>query len=117
MQGMLKRVALLILLALLCGSFPLSTGAAPAAALPISPTSSDDPLVAQLRQASGGAVQLFRHAETGVVRFLSMDARHPLAMPGLLANTATPEQAARAFLGSYGSLFGLRDQGQELTVM
>lgn len=73
-------------------------------------------LISQLRQQSGGNLQLDYHRETGAVRFLATDAAHPIARAASLGATATAEQASRAFLSSYGALFGLNDQAQ-LTVM
>jgi Zn-dependent metalloprotease len=40
-----------------------------------------------------------------------------MPQPAFLSPQATPEEAARGFLSTYGSLFGLRDQSHELTVM
>lgn len=81
------------------------------------PSTPDDQLLARLGQDAGGPVQAERHAETGKLRFLALDARHPAPRARSLAASATPEQASRQFLATYGTLFGLRDQAQELTVM
>jgi Zn-dependent metalloprotease len=108
-----RIVALLILAAVLLGSV-----SAPAQALPVSAPAapSDSALLAQLTQATGGKAHFARHTETGKLRFLALDPQHAIAPAPSLAG-ATPELAARTFLGSYGPLFGLRDAARELTVM
>jgi Zn-dependent metalloprotease len=81
---------------------------------PTPPT--DAALLAQLNQLAGGGVQTAVHAATGKLRFLSAPAGRPIAAASGLA-AATPEQAARAFLASYGQLFGLSSPDRELTLM
>jgi bacillolysin len=83
--------------------------ARPSAAQPSDP-------VEVLRQQTGGAVRASYHAETGVVRFIGTDRSHPMPQPVALKAEATAEEAARQFLGAYGSAFGLTDPVQELTV-
>ena len=73
-------------------------------------------LVSQLEQQSGGAVRVAQHSETGKVRFVGADPRHPLPRAVGVTRASTPEQAARGFLASYGASFGLRDQASELAV-
>jgi Zn-dependent metalloprotease len=70
-----------------------------------------------LRQQSDGNIQVAYHGETGKVRFLRTESGHPIKRPAQLTANATAEQVARQFLTAYGSLFGLRDQSQELKVM
>jgi bacillolysin len=73
-------------------------------------------LLAQLRQSSGGALRVSYHAATGRVRFIGADPDRPIPrMRGLTAGVE-PEQAARAFLGAYGRLFGLSDPRSELVL-
>src|SRR5581483_9143380 len=107
-----KLASLLALLALLCGA-GIASAQTQQPAEPLKP--SDSSLIAQLDQATGGT-QLFRHAATGKVRFLSAANGQPLQKANGFA-ASTPEQAARAFLGSYGQLFGLRSPDRELTLM
>jgi Zn-dependent metalloprotease len=57
------------------------------------------------------------HRETGSTRFLSTRSGNPIMQPRMLAPMATTETAARTFLDSYGYLFGLRNQADELAVM
>ena len=83
--------------------------ARPSAAQPSDP-------VEMLRQQTDGAASISYHAETGKVRFIGTDLTHPMPQPVALAVEATAEEAARQFLGAYGSVFGLTDQAQELTV-
>ncbi|HEU4329272.1 MAG TPA: M4 family metallopeptidase [Roseiflexaceae bacterium] len=104
-----KLTSLLILTALIWAGLSAGAQAAPGLA-------SDSTLLAQLEQSSGGAVQIARHAETGKVRFLALDTTRPLPQQATQAS-ATPEQVARTFLGSYGQLFGLRDPRSELSLM
>jgi Zn-dependent metalloprotease len=54
---------------------------------------------------------------TGKVRFIGAEFSHAVAQPAILGDKATPEAAARGFLSTYGSLFGLKDQARELKVM
>jgi Zn-dependent metalloprotease len=108
-----KLASLLVLIALLCAGAGFS---APAIAAIDVPGVADAALLRQLGQASRGAVRLARHAETGKARFLAMESQQPLWQTRSLA-AATPEQAARAFLSTYGPLFGLRGQERELELM
>ncbi len=80
------------------------------------PPPPDNKLV-ELSQATRGDLRISYHHETGQVRFVGVHPDTPIAQPRTLASNATAEQAARTFLDAYGSLFGLRDQAQELTVM
>ena len=99
----------------LCVALLGSVALATVQAAPAGP-GDDAALLARLASASGAAPQVFRHAETGKVRFLELPAAHPLAAaPSLIA--PSPEQAARAFLASYGPLFGIRAPAQELQLM
>lgn len=109
---LLPKWAALFLCFVLLGSFMIAT----VQAAPGGPGANDAVLLTQLASASGATPQVFRHAETGKVRFLELPPAHPLsAAPSLLA--PSPEQAARAFLTSYGSLFGISAPAQELQLM
>src|SRR5215212_6799176 len=92
-----------------------------AALIPTQPTFSAPAaipnLLRLLRQQSDSNIQVAYHGETGKVRFLRTDTGHPIARPAQLATNATPEQAARQFLITYGALFGLQDQAHELKVI
>ncbi|HEX8683812.1 MAG TPA: M4 family metallopeptidase, partial [Ardenticatenaceae bacterium] len=77
----------------------------------------NDALLGQLREASGGEVVVSYHDETGVVRFIGTSNETPIRQSRALAPDATPDQAARAFLGTYGSLFGIQEQQAELSMM
>jgi len=74
-------------------------------------------LLTALRAQTGDHLHVAYHQETGLVRFIGTDAGHPAPRAAALTAGATPEQAARQFLGDYGALFGLRDQAHELTTM
>ncbi|MFQ5814476.1 MAG: M4 family metallopeptidase, partial [Anaerolineae bacterium] len=84
---------------------------------PMTSGPADAVLIDRLQQSTGGKVRLSYHARTGKVRFIGTDLEHPIPQLIELATAATPEQAARQFLDTYGQLFGLTDQAQELTVM
>lgn len=73
-------------------------------------------LLAQLRQMSSEALRVSYHEGTGKVRFIGTDPTHPIPHTANLTAQAQPEEAARAFLTVYGSVFGLVDQARELKV-
>ncbi|HEY4722064.1 MAG TPA: hypothetical protein VII92_09475, partial [Anaerolineae bacterium] len=73
-------------------------------------------LVQALVDQTGGQVQIEYHRQTGQVRFIGTDPARPIPHAADLRAEAAPEEAARSFLGAYGSLFGLKDQAQELIV-
>ncbi len=97
----LAAITLLLLLSLI-----------PAAVLAENPTPGTT--IEMLSQQSGGPVQAAFHAKTGKVNFLGTALDHPIPQPAPLSEDATPEHAARQFLGAYGEIFGLVDQAQEL---
>jgi Zn-dependent metalloprotease len=74
-------------------------------------------LVDQLNQLTGSKVRMGTHALTGKVRFIGVDPSNPIRQPAGLSAKPTPEEAARGFLSTYGTLFGLIDQARELSVM
>jgi len=74
-------------------------------------------LIEQLQRQTEGKVRISYHALTGKVRFIGTDPAHPIPRPATLVAGATPEEAARHFLVTYGPLFGLTDQASELRVM
>ncbi|OJV95893.1 MAG: hypothetical protein BGO39_21540 [Chloroflexi bacterium 54-19] len=74
-------------------------------------------LLNQLQNAIGSGGTISCHDYTGKVRFLSTEPGKPLTRAANLASKASPEEATRNFLTSYGSLFGLADQSKELKVM
>ena len=87
--------------------------------IPIKVLSSNPPtdLVQSLQQQTEGSVRISYHAETGMVRFIGTDPSHPIPQPGKITANTSDEDAAKLFLISYGSLFGLSDPNLELTVM
>jgi len=97
----------------------LILGLSAAAALSNPPPQEPPPpaLIEQLQQQTEGKVRISYHAQTGKVRFIGTDPAHPIPRPAMLAAEATPEQAARQFLATYGRLFGLTNQADELRVM
>ncbi|MFQ5812711.1 MAG: M4 family metallopeptidase [Anaerolineae bacterium] len=81
------------------------------------PRPTDQALIDRLQQETGSKVRISYHAVTGKVRFIGTDLVHVIPQPLEPVTEVTPEEAARQFLGTYGQLFGLTDQAQELTVM
>jgi len=78
--------------------------------------SQPDPLINELSKSSGGKVHVGYHFGTGKVRFLRVEPGAAIPQPFVLPRDATPELAARSFLGKYGILFGVTDPSKELTV-
>jgi bacillolysin len=105
-----------MLIALLWASATFSAQAVARSELPQASDTTESALLRQLGQASGGAVRIVRHAATGKARFVAAESKQPLWQTNSLA-AATPEQVSRDFLSNYGSLFGLRGQDRELTLM
>jgi bacillolysin len=121
-QSFQIMMAVLVVLGLLAaGSIPTAAQdpdqAGTARVLARSPAATEAGLLEELNQATGGQVRISYHAQTGKVRFVGTDLEHPIPQPAMLDAEATPEDAARAFLSTYGSLFGLAEPGQELAVM
>lgn len=74
-------------------------------------------LVERLRNETAGHVRISYHAGTGRVRFIGTDPDHAMQVADKALAGVGSESVARAFLASYGALFGLRDQAKELTVL
>lgn len=97
----MSRLSSLRLPGLLCAALVLSSlSPAAAQALPEVRTALD-----RLEAAAGAAVKTSVSPDTGLVTFLSMDARSPVAVTG--ARDTSPESIALAFLQAHGSVFGL----------
>lgn len=77
---------------------------------------SADPLQ-DLLKLTGGQARITRDQHSGLVRFVGTDKEHVVPRRPTVASSVAPETAARDFLASYGALFGLGDQSQELTLM
>jgi bacillolysin len=103
-----KIVTIIVFLLCLAALIPLTVA--------LSSTATPD-LADTLRQQTGGVARISTHSETGKVRFIGTDAQHPFQQPSALPSGANPELAARNFLTTYGTLFGLSDQASELVVM
>jgi Zn-dependent metalloprotease len=96
-----------LLLFLICFLLPLSAQAENIKA--------DPSLLKQLKQITSDRADIAYHSKTGYVRFMGTDLQNPI--PTGLPSDAAPEDAARAFLSTYGKLFGITNQKQELAVM
>lgn len=57
------------------------------------------------------------HAATGKINFVGTEAGQAIPNPSALSADATAEQAARGYLSVCGSLFGIRDAQNELTLL
>lgn len=64
-----------------------------------------------------GQSRLMLNNESGLVRFVGTDEANAIPQPQALPANATPEMAARAYLQSCGTLFGLKDASSELSLM
>src|SRR5690349_20456819 len=80
-------------------------------------TSTDQNLLARLQNDIGTKATVSCHSTTGKVRFIGTDPAKPVPAVNGLSSSATPEEAARGFLTTYGSLFGLKNQSTELNVI
>lgn len=87
----------------------------PAGATPTSLQVED--LATRLQFETHGTATIAYHSETGMVRYIGTQPGKPIPRPGELSAGATPEMAARYFMGEYGPLFGIKDQASELAVM
>ncbi|MCC6455251.1 MAG: M4 family metallopeptidase [Caldilineaceae bacterium] len=73
---------------------------------------SPESLIAQL----GNDLRISYHNGTGQVRFIGMEPSRSIRQTMPMLGAVSPEQAARSFLSTYGPLFGLSNQTQELSV-
>ncbi len=83
------------------------------------PGGGQDPLISlreRIECLASGAARTSRQANTGSIRFIGTDAGRPIPHPRPLDAAASPEAAARSYLSTCGSLFGLFDQASELSV-
>lgn len=109
MHKMLRIVSGIVL----AGSFLLSAAdvqAAPGAQEPPPP---------QPQAFDQEKLEISLHEQTGKVRFLAASPEEPILVDAVSASGGeiTAEDAARAFLGEHGDLFGLRDAFGELNLM
>jgi len=79
-------------------------------------SSPSDPLIQELAKSAGNNIEVSYHPGTGKVSSLRTSSASAIPQPSAIARDATPETAARSFLGRYGVLFGITDPSQELTV-
>lgn len=70
--------------------------------------------IGRLEEAAGSPVKTTVSPETGLVTFLTTDARNPVPVVGAAATN--PEELARAFLRSNGAAFGFRGEEPGLTL-
>lgn len=106
---------IIIVLVSLLMAIPSMSFAAPPSQGPLDKTGTS--LVNQLKQDSNNEVRISYHAQTGYVRFIGTTPKQSIKSSAALSGPATPENVARGFLGTYGQLFGLKNQKDELRVM
>lgn len=112
-----NHIARKFILFTLCVCSLVWAAASFAQASPAAPDLPEEMLLNQLRQSSADTLRISYHGETGKVRFIGAMPQSPISQPASLAADASPEEAARGFLNTYGTLFGLTDPDNELTVM
>ncbi|MFZ5818725.1 MAG: M4 family metallopeptidase, partial [Chloroflexota bacterium] len=66
---------------------------------------------------NSGQARTTLEAETGTLRFVGATPGRPIPQPAALPANASPEAAARGYLSVCGSLFGLRNQATDLSVI
>ena len=111
-----RTIKKIILLALCICSLMWGTASFAQTGQP-TPQLREETLLNQLQQNSTGGLRISYHNETGKVRFIGTTPGSLISQPAFLTAAATPEEAARGFLNSYGLLFGLTNPSLELTVM
>lgn len=84
-----------------------------ASAVMAAPAWQDDAPQAKLQRQAQGALRVDVNPVTGVARFVVADNG---ALTSEFAGAGSPEATARAFLASYGGLFGLSDQAAQLSL-
>jgi len=109
-------VLLLSLLVPAAGPAQVHAQQPPVPPVPPTPPRVDQGLVRQLSQEGNGQVKIEHHRETGKVRFVGTNPGQPIARSARVATGASPVDAARGFMATYGPLFGVQDQAHELAV-
>ncbi len=82
-----------------------------------SPVHAAESAMPQLVRQSTQPPTVSIHIGTGKIRLLAAPAGDVMRQPDAVAADADAESAARAFIGTYGRLFGLRAPERELTVI
>ncbi|HWM94293.1 MAG TPA: M4 family metallopeptidase [Thermoanaerobaculia bacterium] len=98
---MSRRLSPVLVFSLLCLSATL-----PVAAQSVSAVRD---ALGRMEEAAGGRVEVTLSPETGLVTFLTVDARNPVPVVGAAATS--PEAIALAFLRDYAGAFGFRNAG------
>lgn len=107
----LKNQRFLAILSILLLSVTLLLRENPVAAAPPEP-----PLIQDILNQTGGNAKIGYTSQTGQVSFIGTDTNHAIPKSGRLPSSASSEDVSRQFLATYGSLFGLSNQAQELKV-
>ena len=108
--GLRRGLPLVAFIGIVVGALLLAVGAS-------SPTEAQQPTAGssqQLSQLKSEGARVYRHQETGEVRFIGASKDNPIDRPPGLPENAAPEAAARAHLAELGELFGIHNQASEL---
>jgi Zn-dependent metalloprotease len=100
---MSRRLSILVFSAL-CLSATLPVDAQPANAV--------RDVVDRMEEAAGGRIEVTLSPETGLITFMTVDARSPVPVVG--ARATSPEAIAMAFLQEYAGAFGFRSAASDV---
>jgi len=81
------------------------------------PRETESALVDALRQATDGVLRVSYHRETGAVRFIGADRNTPVRLPAQSLAPISAEQAAQAYVDTYGTLFGVDHPDRDLSLI
>jgi|GEM_PF-1344251 len=80
-------------------------------------TMSDTDIAQQLATDTQNNAKIWQSSANQPVTFITIPPQNAVPRPRSLAYDASDEQIARAFLGNYGQIMGVRSQQSELTVL
>ena len=112
-QTMLAVMVVLMLIMATINVQPAIAGPLPA----VDHSQAGDTLQKQMSQCFGSGVQPDRNQITGKINFAGSGAPQPLLQTEQLAAFPNPESAARSYLEQCGSLFGVSNQGTDLSLL
>ena len=80
-------------------------------------TVTDTDVAQQLATDTQNGAKIWQSDTTNPAKFITIPAQNAVPKPRSLAPDASDEQIARAFLGNYGQIVGVRSQQTELTLL
>jgi bacillolysin len=80
-------------------------------------TATDTDAVQQLATDTQNGAKIWQSDTNSPVKFITIPPQNAVPKPRSLAANASDEQVARAFLGTYGQIVGVRSQQTELTLL